>query len=290
LPTFAQAWLAHDSVALRFLPTHAELPDRPVDPRLLAALRAQHSDLPPDPTRDHSLHLLGQPHALAVVTGQQLGLCLGPLYTVYKAAAAIVAARALAEQTQRPCIPVFWLQTEDHDFPEIDHTFVPRPTGTLRLSLADSHPTRMPVAHRTLGPSVLPVLDALQTELAHQPHGPALLTLLREAYRPEATLVQAFRRVLAEVFHGQGLVFLDPRDPAIAPLAAPLHLRLLNDAQPLSELLTDRAHALDSAGFTPQVHVRPGAPLSFFSPDAIDGPRYRMQPAAPETWTLGSSA
>ena len=28
-------------------------------------------------------------------------------------------ARWLAERTGRPCIPIFWLQTEDHDWAEV---------------------------------------------------------------------------------------------------------------------------------------------------------------------------
>src|SRR4051812_11384374 len=53
------------------------------------------------------------PEAVAVVTGQQVGLFLGPLYSVYKAATAIACARALERETSTRCVPVFWLQTED---------------------------------------------------------------------------------------------------------------------------------------------------------------------------------
>src|SRR5687768_16068290 len=65
-----------------------------------------------------------EPGAAAVVTGQQVGLFLGPLYSVYKAATAIACARALEAETGVRCVPVFWLQTEDHDFEEIDHVWV----------------------------------------------------------------------------------------------------------------------------------------------------------------------
>src|SRR3954468_12415509 len=75
---------------------------------------------------------LAKPGTVAVVTGQQVGLFLGPLYTVYKAAGAIAIARAIERETGVRAVPVFWLQTEDHDFEEICRCRVPG--AELRIS------------------------------------------------------------------------------------------------------------------------------------------------------------
>ena len=50
-------------------------------------------------------------------------------------------------------VPLFWLQTEDHDFAEIDHTFVPHAGGLARLSARDDRgaAARVAVAHRCWG-------------------------------------------------------------------------------------------------------------------------------------------
>src|SRR5712671_4836026 len=84
--------------------------------RLVAALRAKNGDGP-------ALDLLARPETVAVVTGQQVGLFSGPAYTVYKA---VTAARLAAQLNSQgiPAVPVFWLATEDHDFAEVNHTFV----------------------------------------------------------------------------------------------------------------------------------------------------------------------
>ena len=69
-----------------------------------------------------SLDILSQPGAVAVVTGQQVGLFSGPAYTIYKA----LTAAKLAEQLTAagtPAVPVFWLATEDHDFAEVNHSW-----------------------------------------------------------------------------------------------------------------------------------------------------------------------
>src|ERR1051325_26994 len=58
-----------------------------------------------------------QPRTVAVLTGQQVGLFSGPAYTIYKA---LTAARLSEDLNARgiPAVPIFWLATEDHDFPE----------------------------------------------------------------------------------------------------------------------------------------------------------------------------
>ncbi|WP_193364466.1 bacillithiol biosynthesis cysteine-adding enzyme BshC [Corallococcus macrosporus] len=298
--SFSTAWLRGDAPARSFLSDDyrhregraravAAAASRTVSPALLDVLGAQNARLGPSPARERNLALLAQPGTVAVVTGQQMGLFLGPLYTLYKAASAIVTARALQEETGRPCVPVFWLQTEDHDLPEIDHCVIPRPGGgpcRLALELPDAATSRAPIAHRHLGPSVLPALAALRAELEAEPHAAQFLSLLERAYRPEATLAGAFTDVLSSLFAEEGLLFLDPRDARLAPLAAPVHRFALQEAGPLSSALAARAEALTRAGYTVQVHIRPGSPLSFFSPDALDGPRYRLDPAQAGAWSL----
>ncbi|QQR43477.1 bacillithiol biosynthesis cysteine-adding enzyme BshC [Myxococcus xanthus] len=297
---FSTAWLRGDASALSFLPDDyrhreararavAAAASRAVSPALLDVLGAQNARLAPSPARERNLALLAKPGTVAVVTGQQMGLFLGPLYTLYKAASAIVTARALQEETGQPCVPVFWLQTEDHDLPEIDHCVIPRPSGgpcRLALELPDAATSRAPIAHRHLGPSVLSALATLRAELEAEPHAEEFLSLLERAYRPEATLAGAFTDVLSSLFADEGLVFLDPRDARLAPLAAPVHRFALQEAGALSSVLAARAEALTRAGYTVQVHVRPGSPLSFFSPDALDGPRYRLDPAEAGAWSL----
>jgi bacillithiol biosynthesis cysteine-adding enzyme BshC len=257
---------------------------RAVAPRVLEAMAAQSARLhSPDSARRRHLEALGRPGTVAVVTGQQVGLFLGPLFTVYKAASAVACARALAEETGRPCVPIFWLQTEDHDVPEVDHCLVPRSTGELlraALGLQGGTTSRTPVSSLRLGESVQGALAALRAELGGLPHAEEHLSLLERAYHPEAHLGEAFAEVLAALFAEEGLLVLDPRSPRLAPLAAALHRRALLESEAIAAVLTARGTALAAAGFTEQVHIRPGAPLSFVSPEGPQGPRYRLEPGA----------
>jgi bacillithiol biosynthesis cysteine-adding enzyme BshC len=299
--SFSGAWLSGDPRAIALLPDRfrykaarakavATAAERTPSPVLRDALVAGNARLAPSPARDRNLELLARPGTVAVVTGQQMGLFLGPLFTLYKAASAIVAARALAAETGKPCVPVFWLQTEDHDLPEIDHCLVPRSAGEplrVALELPEAASSRIPVGHVRLGPSVTAALAALRAELGGQPHADEHLGLLERAWRPEALMSEAFAEVLASLFAEEGLVFLDPRDPRIATLSETVHRRAIEEASVIGTKLTTRSSVLESAGFSDQVHIRPGSPLSFFSPEGAEGPRYRLEPStSPGVWSL----
>jgi bacillithiol synthase len=292
---FPPAWRRLDANATALLPaTHldpaarsqavaAAAARRPPDP-VLVELRAQQERRGVTAAQARHLEALANGGAPAVVTGQQVGLLGGPLYTLAKAASCIAVARALQEQTQTPCVPVFWLQTEDHDVAEVDHCFVARAQeAPLRVSLPPSTlPPRVPLAHRRLGPGVLDALDLLDVELGHHPHAVEHLGLLRACYQPDHSYADAFASLLQALFGAHGLLILDPRPAAggtaLAAAAAPIHKRAVLDRDAIARALAARSQELVDAGFDVQVHVRPGAPLSFFAPDTADGARFRLDP------------
>lgn len=252
---------------------------RPLAPATADALAAQDARFTPSAAR--TAHLAALRHgAAAVVTGQQCGLFLGPLFTLYKAASAVAVARALAAETRQPVVPVFWLQTEDHDLPEIATCHVPRALGApLALRLDAAPEARIAVAHCTLPDAVTARLAELRAEIGNLPHAEPHLARLERHYRPGVGWSEAFAQTLAELFADEGLVIVDPRDPALAAAAAPLHRRALTDAAALAAALDASSRVLAASGHRPAVHVRPGAPLSFFHPDGAEQARHRLEPA-----------
>jgi bacillithiol biosynthesis cysteine-adding enzyme BshC len=158
------------------------------------------------------------------------------------------------------------------------------------LSVPASREDRISIGHRTLPVEVTACLQQLRTELANLPHAEPHLARLEQHYVPGVKWASAFAGFLAELFAEEGLVIIDPRDPTLASVAAPVHRRALKSAAQISQSLGARARALESAGFTPTVHVRPGAPLSFFHPQGSEGPRCRLAPASNGLVEVGGSA
>src|ERR1039458_1939679 len=136
---------------------------------LVAALRRQNGSSP-------ALERLAQPGTVVVATGQQAGLFSGPAYTVFKA---LHAARLAEWLTANgiPAVPVFWVATEDHDFAEVNHTWVfdaaHRP---IKLEMRRSA-SAQPVGTVTL---VSPPVNELRSALHGMPFGEEVADMVAE--------------------------------------------------------------------------------------------------------------
>ena len=250
---------------------------RPLGPDVHRAVVAQQASLAPSPARDAHVAALAS-GAAAVVTGQQVGLFLGPLYTIYKAASAVVLARVLAEETGTPVVPMFWLQTEDHDVVEVASCGVAAGASCEMVSVPADRDNRISIEHLALPDEIDQALAKVAELVGDGPDATAHLERLRRHYRRGASWSGAFAGVLAELFAPEGLVVIDPRDPALAAAAAPVHARALDDAPRIAAALIARADELERAGEPVQVHVREGAPLAFFHPDGAERARVRLEP------------
>jgi bacillithiol synthase len=212
-----------------------------------------------------SLEILAQPGTVAIVTGQQVGLFSGPAYTVYKALSAIKAARELTARGVS-AVPVFWLATEDHDFAEVDHAWVfgsdYRP---VKIRLSDQGANG---SHPVGGISVQDFpIGELRTALAGLPFADDAVALVERAYVPGSTMGSAFGSIIRELFGVYGLLLIDPMQPAIREIAAPVMRQSVERMPELIEALMARSKELVDRGYHAQVLVDKGTSLAFLLQD-----------------------
>jgi bacillithiol biosynthesis cysteine-adding enzyme BshC len=193
-----------------------------------------------------------------VVTGQQVGLFGGPLFTPFKAATALALARQ-ASAAGRPHAAIFWLASEDHDFAEINHVVFParRELRTLVYSNAPSVPS--PVGGIVINDSISPLLDQACELLGASD----AMEALTRAYRPGRTFAQAFAEYYSRVFAEQGLLVLDAGGSAFHRIGAPVLRAAIERADELHAALLDRNRELEAAGYHAQVAVGPQSSLLF---------------------------
>ena len=205
--------------------------------------------------------------AVAVVSGQQVGLFSGPAYSVYKALTAV----QIAEELTRggiPAVPVFWMATEDHDLDEIRHATWFEQGKLIRFELPLIAETGRPVGRIPLGAEVAPFVQEAAGLLANQ--GSDLLAqYLVESYRPEETYGSAFGKLFARLFAQQGLILMDPLDIGLHKVASPLYQHALAERDALNEILLQRGKDLDREGFDVQVKVTSRSTLLFHLADGV---------------------
>ena len=109
-----------------------------------------------------NIELLRDADCLAVVSGQQAGLFTGPLYTIYKALSAVKLAGCLRQRNTK-AVPVFWIATEDHDFPEVAKAeFIGKDCRLASVDVPlELHREGQPVGHVVLDDSINAVVDRL---------------------------------------------------------------------------------------------------------------------------------
>jgi bacillithiol biosynthesis cysteine-adding enzyme BshC len=197
--------------------------------------------------------------ALAAVTGQQVGLFGGPLFSILKALTAV----KLAEQATAAgvdCVPVFWLATEDHDLAEVNHVALASEHGLPERFAVESHGVEdAPVGSVRFGPEIEAVVERAAGLLGDS----EVATWLRQAYRPEETLGSAFALLFARLFADWGVILLDPSAKDFHDVAKPLFRAAIERAPELDEALLARGKALEAAGYHQQVKVTSASTLLF---------------------------
>ncbi len=214
-----------------------------------------------DPSTARNLDRLAAA-AVAIVTGQQVGLFSGPAYTFYKALSAV---RCAEETTTRgiAAVPIFWLATQDHDIAEVNHSFWNTRNGLARYDLPakDADAGRY-VGEMILGDEIEPLV-ATAAQTLEGPYAEDVARALRESYTRGETYGSAFGKLMARLFAGRGIIFIDPLDVRFHRLAAPVYLRVLEETDSLREALLARSKELATVGFHDQVKVTRESTLLF---------------------------
>jgi len=199
--------------------------------------------------------------AVAVVSGQQVGLFGGPAFAIYKAVSAIQVAQELTAAGVA-AVPVFWMATEDHDLDEIRHSTWFQAGKLTRFEMPGNGDAGQPVGRIALGPQV--------TEMVHEADriltaagGELVAGIFRESYSAGETYGSAFGKLFTRLFAEQGLILLDPLDAGLHRVAGDVLRKAVEQRDELNEALLARGKELDKAGYDAQVKVTARSTLIF---------------------------
>lgn len=250
-----------------------ELPRTQDRAALAAALRPHAERLGAPRAALANIDRLARPGSLAVVTGQQTGLLLGPSYTLAKAATAIVLARRL-DTPERPVVPLFWLATQDHDAAEIDHTYLLDGSGCLRR-VAVGLPEGIAAGRIRADGAHLDTVRAAVAKLSPRSRfEDEVIDLLRDALGRSESFADWFGATLYRLLGEHGLVLVDPLEPAVAKGFSHVLAREIEEPSVTPRAVNEAGERLKLLGYEPQLGRAADATNLFVElPGDESGPR-----------------
>jgi bacillithiol biosynthesis cysteine-adding enzyme BshC len=263
---FAAAWQRAEPEALSFLPRHPVRPQALADRleevvaqapavEVWARAEADAERLGADAATRDAIRSLARGEALCVTTGQQPGLLLGPLYTVYKLWTALVLARRLADRLGRPVVPVFWNAADDSDLEEVRTAVLPEEDFRLaRYSLSGSGLPAAGMVGDVPCEETAEVVGELESAWRRGSAGCSLLARLQAALARARDHGELASALLYSLTPGTGLVIVDGRWPELRRAAVPLLRRYVEKRNDVAGAVVQAGRKLEGAGFRVPIH------------------------------------
>ncbi|HEY1800871.1 MAG TPA: bacillithiol biosynthesis cysteine-adding enzyme BshC [Terriglobales bacterium] len=261
-PAQFSSWIKDEASAVRY--------DKARRERVANVLERQNTDWGASPETLENIRRF-RSGALAAVTGQQVGLFGGPLFSLFKALTAVKIAEE-ARKAGTECVPVFWLATQDHDVAEVNHIELPGQDAALEtVSVATKAAEGAPVGRIFFGQEIAPVVESV----AHLLGDCEAADWLRASYKDGESFGSAFAKLFARVFAKWGVVLVDASDPEMTAIAAPIFQSALERSVEIEKALLQRGAELEAAGYHQQVKVVPNSTLLFAVQDGARLPVHR---------------
>ena len=187
--------------------------------------------------------------AVAVSTGQQVGVFTGPAFTLMKALDTIHIAGELSKRGV-PAVPVFWALTDDHDLQEIARVAFPTHEGPQEFVLEGAdRQNRQPVGRLPIPERVREVVDALRADKTHaHPDADRILDAFAARSAPGTSYGEAFIETLLDIVEPEPLLVLDPLIPEARPATVEFFLELAGKAPKVTATLRDTVARLERGG------------------------------------------
>ncbi len=241
---------------------------------LTQALEAYARDLDAPKAVFESLEQLNNANSRAVVTGQQVGLLLGPTYTLSKAISAIKLAKKLSQEAQ-PVVPIFWLASQDHDSAEINHNYLLDMSEQLtRLEIP--LPEGVVAGHIKLEKRWLEqIVNEIHSLKFPKAYSERVINVLQETADYTRSIADWFAGLLYRLLGGEGLIIINPLDIRVAPLFKNILQNELHNPLVSSKVINETGSKLWDLGVEPQLGRSESASNLFLEED--DSRRYLLR-------------
>lgn len=238
-------------------------------------LAEQQRHYAPSPKTLENIERLRNPKTVAILTGQQVGLFSGSLYTIYKTASAIaLAKRYKHEFPDYDFVPIFWLEAEDHDYDEVSSVTILVGNETKTLCYDEKNYAERKMLGRTrFSEGIEPFVNEVLSLLPTSDFKEELASLIQTSYKQGETFLTAFAKFMGALFKDDGLVFLSSDDAKFKSLVKDVFIKEFETFPKNSEEVIAQSARLEDEGYEAQAKVKP---INFYWIDE-QGKRWRLE-------------
>lgn len=214
---------------------------------------------------------LKSPETRVVMTGQQPGLLGGPMFTMYKAIAAVRWAERIERERGAPTVPMFWVASEDHDFDEIRWLRWLDSEGNWRRYEYDAnmHQAGLSVHDVPVGAELQDDLLTIIDETRQTEFTPDIRDWLSDLVAKSFDLESLFVRVLSGLLGERVPLFVSPRMRWVRERARPVLEREIGNPGESTRQVIEAGERLKDQGFEAAIHRKPDDVNAFLYRDRL---------------------
>lgn len=236
-----------------------------------------------------NIELLKSSNTFAIVTGQQVGLMTGPIYTILKALNAIQLANKLNHKFKDyNFVPVFWLEAEDHDFLEINNINLLTKENEVKFIQyfgleGEQEKYVKPTGTIVLDEKIDEFKDEIRSNLIETDFTETVFDYINRSYKTGIDLKTAFARLLNYFLKDEGLIFIDPSEKDLKIPLISIFRKELSSYPALCEKVIISSAEMEHE-YDPIIKPKP---INLFY--THNGNRYLIEPKDGESYGLKNS-
>ena len=235
--------------------------EKPHREKIVEIIKSQYHNNKLSKQTEQNIELLSSHKTIAVLTGQQLGIFGGPLYTIFKSITAIKLCSYLKQTyDEYNFVPVFWLEGDDHDYDEArGFSILNNENQLLNLKYDDGileEINRGSVGEIKFNQNLDLVLKELSKGLRETEFKASLIDFIKSIYQSDKTFLEAFRELMYHLFDEYGLVLFNPLDKSVRSLLTPIFSKEITEFSDQTSYLVERSAELEEV-YHAQVKVKP---------------------------------
>lgn len=196
--------------------------------------------------------------AKVVIGGQQAGMFGGPLYTFHKILSIVTLSNQLTEEHNKPVVPVFWIAGEDHDFDEVNHTYVYN-SKEAQLHKVKYHTMAPPETNVSrYSPDKEALTEALKQffkELKETENTKTLYNKCLNIINLFDTWTDIFKGLLHEVFKDHGVLFIDAQFEQLRQLEKPFLKEIIEKHHEIDEAFRSTQQQTKASGLEQMIQT-----------------------------------